>query len=484
MPRLTVVLAAAAAALVPAASALAVTPQVTCVAPRDGGWTGYWGFRAADARGETIAVGTRNRFAPGAANRGQPTAFAPDAAPLAGYADDRTHMAVAVDFASFPLEWRLDGRTARATATSPRCRFDLAAEVVADRPAVRPGQSVQWRVAVRNDGTSPIPRGQIAVTTAGMDATPVAAPAPDELLAGETLNLLGSTRVTADQCFGSVGASAEIALGPGVVRTPEADLDDNLGRAVVPVTCTVDLQVVAATEALAYAPGQTAVHTLTVVNAGDVPVPVAAIRVAHTRATGLAPAGTPPARLEPGQSLVYRGTSAVTEAQCGVLTSTASVAIADPTGRLVEGVPGNDSWVSTFVVAGGACGPTQGTATGTTSPAPRLRATVAGPVRVRPGRAGVYVVRVRNTGQRPARNIVVRTTLPSGAVLAQRLGRGDVVTGNVLWKRVANLRPGATYTTRVRMRFSPRTRGGKRVIVRAEAANAAPVRVLRLTRVR
>gem|GEM_PF-3169914 len=483
MPRpLPVALALGATVLLPAGVALPVTPQITCVAERPaGGFTGYWGYADASGRGETITAGSiRNRFTPGPADRGQPGTFAPDAPPSPGFADDRTFMAAAADFTAFGIEWRLDGRRAAATATTPRCAFDLAGQITPDRATVRPGQSVQWRVSVRNEGTGPVPRAQIALTPAGLDGPLISAPAPDEILPGETLTLLGSTRVGTDACFGTVAASANLAIGPGVVRTPEADLTDNAPRATVGVACTVDLQVVGATESLSYAPGQTAVHTVTVINGGDAPVPVALIRVAHSRATGLAPPGIAPLRLEPGQSLVYRGTSPVTAAQCGLATSTASVTVADPSGRLTEGVPANDSWVSTFAVAGGACG--GGTVTGT--PGPRLRATAAGPAQARRGRTAVYLVRVRNVGNRPARSLVVRTTLPPGGVLAQRLGRGDVVTGNVLWKRAATLRAGATFTARVRVRFRPRVRGERRILVRAEAANAAPVRALRLTRVR
>lgn len=469
------------AASVLAGSALgAVTASVTCVAPQaDGtGFRAYWGFGNDGAADEVIPIGTRNRFSSGATDRGQGTLFARNA-DVPGFGDDRTHLRVAVNagggtaFPSFP-GWRLGltGTPAPVTPTadSPRCDFDLqGAALTADRAEARPGQDIAWGVAVKNDGGTPLPVTQVSMATTGITEILPPAVAPDELMPGETLVYPARSRVTPEDCFGTAVATVNLSFGTGIVQTPETDLSNNGLRAEVPVVCLVDLQVTSEADAPSYAPGQTASFTVTVVNAGEAAIPSSALRVAHSRAADLTPVEPLPDVIAPGARVRFRGTAGTTGAACGGLPSTATVALEDGTGRLVDGVLNNNRWESSVLIScGGSTAPPV-----TTTAAPRLAVTILGPRRARIGTRATLTVRVRNRGNRVARGLVASLALPKGSVLAQRLGRLDVRTGNLLHRRIPTLRPGATWTTRVRVRFS-RARGTTRVFsVRADATNSA-----------
>lgn len=476
------ILAAAAAAASATAAQAAVVPSVTCVAPQaDGsGLTGYFGYSNAGALAN-LRIGPTNRFS-GTQNQGQPTVFPTNAAPVPGFGDDRTYFAAASDFTG-TRTWTLDGGSAAATSASPACEFELGGTVVPDRSSARPGQEVSWDVTVQNQGASPLPRAQIQLDPSA--GTTLDLPVlPDEILGGEQFVVRARTTVTPDMCFGTVSATVRLGIGPGVVRTAEEDTGDNTLRGDVPVTCTVDLQVTADTNGLSYRPGQTVTHTVTVLNAGEATVPVSAIRVANSRAATLTPVGDVPGDLAPGGRIVYRGTQTVTAQQCGLLPAVSSVAIADPSGRLTDSAPGDDTWTGTVNVD---CSPATGT-TGTAGTAagrgPRLLLRVAGPARIADGRRAVYTVRVRNTGRTTARGVALAFALPKGMILAQRLARGEVRTGNVLWRRRAAIAAGRTWTSTVRVRFPVGSTGLRRVLVRADGSNTAAVRLVMSTRVR
>lgn len=475
------ILAAAAAAASATAAQAAVVPSVTCVAPQaDGsGLTGYFGYsNTGEARTIPIGPGTpANRFS-GTADQGQPTVFPTNAAPVPGFGDDRTHFAAASDFTG-TRTWTLDGGTATASAASPACEFELGGTIVPDRSAARPGQEVSWDVTVQNQGASPLPRAQIQLGPSA--GTTLDLPVlPDEILGGEQFLVRARTTVTPEMCFGTVSATVRLGIGPGVVRTSEVDPGDDTLRGDVPVQCSVDLQVTADTNGLSYRPGQTVTHTVTVLNAGEATVPVSAIRVANSRAATLTPVGDVPGDLAPGGRIVYRGTHTVTAQQCGLLPSVSSVAIADPSGRLTDTTPGDDTWTSTVNVD---CSPVATIGT-TADGRPRLLLRVAGPARIAGGRRAVYTVRLRNTGRTTARGVALAFALPRGMILAQRLARGEVRTGNILWRRRAAIAAGRTWTSTVRVRFPAGSAGLRRVLVRADGSNTAAVRLVKATRVR
>jgi hypothetical protein len=99
-----------------------VTPTVTCVEVNtDGSITAHWGYVNVWTNQVTVQIGDRtsgkNLFAPGAEDRGQPTAFDP------GTHDD----VLTVTFTGTSLTWTLDdskdlpANAATASASSTRC---------------------------------------------------------------------------------------------------------------------------------------------------------------------------------------------------------------------------------------------------------------------------------------------------------------------------------------------------------------------------
>ncbi len=101
------------------ASGLPLTPLLDCVSHSVPGYTiAFFGYTNANAA-LTVKVGKKNKFAPGAKNRGQPTQF------QTGTNVDE----FAVSFTSASLTWSLKGpdgvvRTVTADASTPACASD------------------------------------------------------------------------------------------------------------------------------------------------------------------------------------------------------------------------------------------------------------------------------------------------------------------------------------------------------------------------
>ncbi len=89
-----------------------VRPVLECVEILGGGRTrAHFGYENPASIPEVVPIGPRNFFAPTPGNRGQPDQFFP------GLWVD----VLQVDFEAESLTWAVDGRTAVARATSPRC---------------------------------------------------------------------------------------------------------------------------------------------------------------------------------------------------------------------------------------------------------------------------------------------------------------------------------------------------------------------------
>ena len=100
----------------------AVRPILECVAPYGSDDMAYFGYENPNPQPVTIPVGAENYFAPGAADRGQPTVFQPgrSAAWPAG--------SFGVAFSGESLVWSLDGATAQAAPDSPLCAYEVRIE--------------------------------------------------------------------------------------------------------------------------------------------------------------------------------------------------------------------------------------------------------------------------------------------------------------------------------------------------------------------
>lgn len=454
-----------------ASGAAAVTPQVTCVAPRPGGLTAYFGYTNPAPNSVLIGVGPQNRFTPAPSDRGQDILFLPDSASATpGYRDDRTFFSgLPIDFTG-AVTWNLDGGAATANAASTPCRFDVSAELTTDRATARPGEDVTWTVHVRNTGTSPIPR-QPSFYFVTQDLPPMSnvGQQPDEFLPGEDLFYRGITRPGAGDCGRLVTGSVQANL---TLQTREADLTNNSSAASFTVTCVGDLSVAVTTDATSYSPGQNAVYTLTVTNRGDVPVDTAGISVTDPALQGLAPVGAVPAQLAPGASLTYRGTLAVTQAMCATgARDDARVTVPGDTN------PANDTAFRAVTVTGGRCTevPPPDGGGGVAALRTRLGLATDGSTRVVTGGLATYRLTVRNRGANAARGVVLQQFLPAGAALTQRPAGARLVSGRLVW-RLGTIAPGRARVVRVSVRFTggvPGDRAGRAV---ATAANATRVR--------
>lgn len=496
--------------LAPAAVAVPI-PHVTCVtADPAGGFVGYWGYSLpAPATALTLPVGTTNAFQVGAAykpteaNQGQPTQFVPDAAPVAGFADTRTEIAVRVPFTS-GMRWKLDAEPAAiVSTTSPRCDFNLATTLVPDRSVARPGETITWTLTVTNRGGTPFPWREAPPTSTTLAFRGPLDTLPDELFTGESARYTATSRVPAESCFADHSAEATATFGAGLVRTADSAPADNTARGAVSVACSVDLQVTSRFDAASYVPGQGFTRTVTVTNTGEAPIPTAVLQLTDTHAATLAPT-TPATSIPPGGSLTYTGSGAVAAGRgaCGTLAGTTVATLVDPSGRYADRQPTDNTWTTIATVAGGACatpatvtpppptGTTAGSTTapppGSTSSAPPARAAVAlratAPPRSRPGRQGVITARIANTGTTPMRNVAIAISIPRRMIIAQRLGRSTVRTGNTVWLRQPLLAPGATFAVSLRVRFPVGYSGTRRTLVRGFADGLMSARTVAITR--
>lgn len=477
---------ASAAVLGPAAVAspavAAPLSRVTCVAPDPAvanGIVGYWGYSSdVDA---TIAAGTsNNRFTTGQTDRGQPSAFA---------AGSSVAIGVVVPFTG-KLAWRLSGKSAEASATSPACGFDAAVDLVPDRAAARPGDVITWTAIVRNVGSTPFPRterGLTLSTSPGLTLGPPAAPAPDELGPNESVTLpAGRTTATPDACFGNVTASVSAAFVTSLIPTADANPANNAGTAGVPVNCTVDVQIVAPFDAATFAPGSDATRTATVSNVGQAAIPLAALSVRDSALGPYRPVAGAPAMVPPGGSATFTVSSAIPvgAAACGTMWGTTTVTVGDASGRYVDQDTSSNTWTSSTSVAGGACGTIQTQTTNTRTTTARLiSASISAPTRVRRGARGTYRVTVMNPGKTRMTALAVALSVPRRVIIAQRLPGRVVRTGNTVWWRTGALAPGKRWTVSLKVRFPQQYVGNRRTLVRVFARGSRTVRAVPVTRV-
>lgn len=484
-----VVVPAFAAVASPAVAAPLPVESVTCVADNPaGGSLAYFGYALDGTDPVTIPAGQKtspyNYFTTGDADRGQPSVFTPGT----------TRIAVRVPFTTSSLTWRLDGAaSATASASTPRCNFDVAASLSPDRAVARPGDTVAWTLTLRNAGTTWFPWRDVALDPAGglTIGDPVIA-APDELPGDGAVTLsAGSTLVTPDDCFGAVAPTVTATFG-GRVSAPDANPADNVAHTPVTVACSVDAQVIAPFERSAYAVGDTIVRDATVVNVGQAPLPLAALAVTDSRLGPLTPAAGSPAVVAPGARVTFRATRTATAADCGVLASTATLAVGDASGRYSDADASTNTWTgSTQVTCPATSAPSgtptppatpTGTVTRTTNPGWTWRATT--PTTARRGGRGVLRVTVRNTSTVPLRRVAAAISVPRRVIIAQRLVRGDVRTGNTVWRRTAVVAPGKTWSFSLKVRFPAQYKGVRRTLVRVYAAGKTPGRAVRVTRLR
>ena len=190
------------------------------------------------------------------------------------------------------------------------------------------------------------------------------------------------------------------------------------------VLCAPDLAIAKVAEPSTAKPGDTVTYTVTVTNAGPLPIPFARIAVSDPSLPTLALQGAAPEYLAPGATLTYRGTRVVTTADCGVVTNTATVALVPLEPQPRHWLPGesdlenNTAGASVTVICTPGIGITKQAAAQTYAP----------------GDAIVYTVVVTNTGQTPIPFAEITVTDPSVPGLAlvgaapQSLAPGQALT--------------------------------------------------------
>ncbi len=92
-----------------------ISPLLECVADNgNGSYTAYFSYNNPNAFAVTLPLGANNRFIGTTLDRGQPTTFTPGRSP-------EGKAAFSTVFSGGRLTWVLNGRTATASAASPRC---------------------------------------------------------------------------------------------------------------------------------------------------------------------------------------------------------------------------------------------------------------------------------------------------------------------------------------------------------------------------
>jgi len=254
--------------------------------------------------------------------------------------------------------------------------------------------------------------------------------------------------------------------------------------------CVVDVAIAKTSDRAAYAPGDVATYTITVTNTGNTAVLRERIRVSDPELTDLAPVGPAIAGwLSPGETYVWTGTRALTDAECGQLPNTATVDLVPTKGDLPDSNPGNDRATRIVTVGGAQCAPPPAAVVPAAQappavtppvtvaqvpvcPRPRLRAVVRGPKHPKAGRTAKYRITIRTTGK-TARKVTLRLNLPRGFSLprtsASKLRHGRLEVG------VGTLVRGRARTFPVLLRLDRSTRGSKtmRASVSARCGGAA-----------
>ncbi|UTW63691.1 DUF11 domain-containing protein [bacterium SCSIO 12741] len=118
-----------------------ISPVLECVYPdTNGSYTAVFGYNNPNNTVVNLAIGGQNEFVPAPQNQGQPTAFQPG----------RQWDVFEVNFNGSNLVWKLDGKTATASSSSPQCPFDIAVAKSVSNSAPNSGDTIEFTVEVSN----------------------------------------------------------------------------------------------------------------------------------------------------------------------------------------------------------------------------------------------------------------------------------------------------------------------------------------------
>jgi len=355
-----------------------------------------------------------------------------------------------------------------------------------------------WHATVTNYGNQVIDVSDITLRVPDLKGLVLLpdADSPKVLHPGESLRYTLRHRVGPEYC-GTKGALymtvvAELATGED--REP-AD-DAKTFRSDV-AACTTDLAIAKRATRASHLPGETITWDVTVTNQGHTPVDVDEVLVSDATA-GLEAVSLPDdGWLDPGETMAMRGTTATSDADCGVVTNTATVALSKDS-SLWDPRSDNDQATAETLVEGGACAPPVPPAPKATVVAPPPPAVVTGAprcpvpnlaVRLSGGSATAggrttALVQVRNHSRaHAARDMILRYRLPAGASLAS-LPSGARMSGGVLVHRIGALAPGRGRDVRIALRYAKDAVGRARQQATVTAACGAGKAASAVVRVR
>lgn len=211
------------------------------------------------------------------------------------------------------------------------CVPDLAVAKSGPR-SVALGETATFHVVVTNVGAERVHRAKIHVTDPAITdeelafASIVSGDGDQWLEPGEVWEYVApdgsALTVTPDACR-PIHNTAYVAK-----VKDERKVKNNSDSAKTYVVCRPDLAIAKTAAPTIATPGDTVTYTATVTNSGPLPIPFARITVSDTSLPGLALVGTAPTDLPPGGVLTYQGSRVVTTTDCGVITNTATVALA------------------------------------------------------------------------------------------------------------------------------------------------------------
>ena len=268
-----------------------------------------------------------------------------------------------------------------------------------------------------------------------------------------------------------------------------------------PKTPATDVAIAKSAAKGSYEPGETIAWTITVTNAGGTSVPVSDVVVSDPQLADLTPQGTAGDWLAPGETLTWSGTRALSAADCGAVSNTATVALRDRKVGEGDANPANDSATAVVNVSGEACAPpialsalAQPAPSPSTTrqakplarrdvcPRPRLHASVSGPGKVAAGEAARFTIAVRNAPGAPAaRRTRLTVRLPMGFALATP-ARAAALDDGAMRMSLGTLAARRSRTVSVTLR-ADRTSRGTQALRASVSARCGTARAKALVRV-
>jgi uncharacterized repeat protein (TIGR01451 family) len=217
-----------------------------------------------------------------------------------------------------------------SVTTKVVCKPDLVIEKYADVEQVDFGGKITYTIKVRHTVAS----DPLRIPVQSVIDTLGDAPGVELTLAGGDDNgntLLDKGEVwtyglqdrpvthTADRCAPVINTVTLTADG-------DTNAENNTANVTVPVTCTLDIAIAKTSDKDIYVPGDTINYTITVTNTGQATIPFGGIVVDDPTLPQLTPVN-PPAELASGESVTLTGSRAVTTADCGQVTNTATASL-------------------------------------------------------------------------------------------------------------------------------------------------------------